>query len=526
VRDIWNPENDVRAPSLTGPLLQIEGSVREAVQRLLGVIGDTYSVRGVPQMMDFADVAVRSMAAALKAQLRGGDPDWRFPLRGLEKYVDRAGAGQATRGGWTATRATRVASMMQEIPAFDGTGFVASVSVSADGAVTKAKHTPDPRRAMFAYDYFVQMNPGFDETLLNSITQAKTIPKSSIREPRLSMIRRTIPDVGAAMVLRALDQEGYKDDAHETPRASFAYPDTRLLIWAEHVIMDLREVLNEEDGKIRGEVFSLQVESPAGGKYTAESYEALLRALEPIEFSKKTATAEAEREAQRRFNERKEYFRGLKAEYLALQQAIDPRQSAAVAACDLLVAFIRHAFDVKTWQRKARGQDVSEALAGDRRTGGRRPAAPRAPHPDDFQYAEEPAAPSLGAANDESAGAGADAEGEPAEGYTFEYTVKRHDLTWIDVHEASVIREVKAHGVDGWRAFRGTDYGGTLWKIVAGPMFHALDFSREDVDDQVVVIAPRREGGGADTSPEALRVISLLDYVKYFGVPEEAVAET
>jgi hypothetical protein len=477
--------------SITGPQLNVDMSLKTAIEDLSVFVDGAFAARSIPGIMTFATDAVAALVAVV-AQKNPKELQRKLPLRGLDELIAHGcAAGDNT---YTATHCRKVLTFLSTIPAVKNGTYVSisSPDVQVPDSPGDLVDAVDLSRASSMLDVYMYEHD-LNVKMLNLLDIAKTTKQLSLRDPYQIAMRRAIPDLGAPLVLAALAACGYREGGNEEPEMDFLNTSFVLQSWAENVLTDLRQVLAETNGDMRGELYSQYITSPTGAPYTLAEFNELSTHLVKIVIPS-NATALVRATATAEYNSDRGGYDSLRAEWKALQRNCSDLQERALHAADTVLALIRWKKAAKSWRRANEenvfGQKGLRAPPGLRRAEQQR-STPSMASPSD----------ALNAAI--------------AAGETFEegFKVPHFDLDALELTLDGRRIALAAAGLDGGREC--TAYPGVIWEICLGPLYNILDYNQEVDDCRVVVIAPRRTGGMGLDLTEA-RWITIEEYESLF----------
>lgn len=492
------PRKDVKKPasgpamSSKKPVLPASVKPEDSIGKLFAITDAAFAARGLAGVMAFADHAVLCLAEA-EIRKNPGLPAEKSVIRALEGIVLQCGV--PNRGHYTpATRGRRLIQMLEETPAVvDGQ----MVRIDRNGEFVPVEHAKEAASALAVYE---AVAGELDKEFIKDLEISKATKADSLRDPRMKKIRRTVPDLGAALVAAGLLQKGFTPTGLPVP--NFVSLNFNALNWAVKVLADLREVLSEEDETLRGWLFVTFVEGDLALDY--EQFGELSRTVAEVSVGDGASAATREK-VRARYEADKAKYDEVRAQWNALQSEFDDIQQEAINAVDEVLAFLRFKLEEKEWIANER-----QAKKGEK---GQRPEKSSEPRvvkaaPRTKTLKESTATPA-------EAIAALTASGVEVE---TEISLPTFNAEVLGIAQVALRKEFAAAGVDGGRECPA--YPGVVWEAVVGPVYHAMDLDKTEADCRIVVIAPRRPGAmGLDMS-EA-RALMVVEYEDYFSPVDE-----
>ena len=461
----------------------------ETFGKLVTILDGVFDARGLPNTAALADYAMRCFAAA--AVRRAGDqPFERAMLSTLEGVVHEVAA--MGNGNLVGTRCRRLLHMLAETPAIDENGNLVRIGTRrGEDELVVVERAKEASSAMDVWKKYSEVN----EALMGDLETAKVTKRDSLRVERLKTIRRTIPDMGSALVVAAVMASDFNGQG--MPKLAVDRLPVAIISWCINTLKDLREILAEDDEILRGQIYIgfLGEENAV----TREEYAEIVEGLARISI-RDSASQAARNQARAAYEADKAVYDGMKAEWKAIQGEIDGIQQEAVNAVDLALALFRHKLKEKEYFRAVSAERKGEPV--------RAPAEPKVLQP----QAKKPR------------------QSEVTPDQAVKALVASHSVVDVDISvpqfngaalglsEVERRKTLAAAGLDGGREC--VAYPGVVWEAVMGPLDHAMDLERNERDCRMVVIAPRRVGGlGLDLAES--RALLVEEYESYFTPIEE-----
>ena len=474
---------------LVKPVYSPAESPSDTFGKLVTILDGVFGARNLPNTAALADYAMCCFAAA--AVRRSNDQSFeRAMLSTLEGVVHEVAA--MGNGNLVGTRCRRLLHMLGETPAIDENGNLVRIGTRrGEDELVIVERAKEASSALDVWKKYSEIN----EALMGDLETAKVTKRDSLRVERLKVIRRTIPDLGSALVVAAIMAAGFNGAG--MPKLSVDRLPVAIISWCINTMKDLREILAEDDEVLRGQIYIgfLGEEN----NVTAEEYSELVEGLERISV-RDSATQAARNQARSAYEADKAVYDGMKAEWKAIQGEIDGIQQEAVNAVDLALALFRHKLKEKEYFRAVSAERKGEPV--------RTPAEPKVLQPQAKKPRQSEVTPN-----------------QAVQALVASHTVVDVDISVPQFNGAALgLSEVErrktlaAAGLDGGREC--VAYPGVVWEAVMGPLDHAMDLERNERDCRMVVIAPRRVGGmGLDLADA--RALLVEEYESYFTPIEE-----
>lgn len=470
------------------PVLAKSMNPEQTIGQLVAIIDGAFAGRGFYNVMAFADHALACIGAA-ELRKHEGLPEEKSVIRALEQVVTQCGV--AAHGAYVAaTRGRRLISMLEETP---GVADGKLVRITPKGELVAVER---PRDAANALAVFETVGGATNQHFIRDLEIAKATKADSLRDPKMKKLRRTSPDLGAALVVAALQQKGFTKTG--LPLPNFVGMGFNALNWSIKVLADLREVLGTDEENTRARLFLTHMDGDLAMDY--DQLRELQKAVSEVTVGEAASATERAR-AKERYEADKATYDAAIAKWKALQLQLEEAQQESINAVDDILAFMRHKLNEKEWlaneragSDKEKGRDVKPAANAEPRVVA---PAPRV---------KQPKAVSTATPKDALAEVSRTTEIETE----MSLPVARLDV--IEIATVELRKEFKAAGIDGPREC--VIYPGVIWESVIGPIRHAMDIG-DDHDDSVVIIAPRRAGGlGLDMAES--RVLMVKEYQDFF----------
>lgn len=471
------------------PELVLDVRMDETFGKLAAVIEAVFSARGFDNVMAFTENAITCLAAD---EARKGDlPMDKALLRVMEYLLNQCGAGPAQR--LNALRCKRLLTILDTVPAMDG-GNMVRLKGETLIPVERAK---DATSALAVYTAFA----GLDVAFLEKLDLVKTTPKDSLRDKKLRRMRDTVPDLGAALIVAAINAGGFARTSG-MPLVNMVRTNFPTMVWLENLLKDLRKVIGEDDEILRGEILVEFVDGE--NSMSSDEFAELTSGLKEIMVAD-DATAFERARADTVYKADKQKFDVLKAEWTAIQNELDAVQQDAVGIVDAALALIRHKKSEKDWVRAQDKESTTpRARSGSSEDRGNKTIAPAA---------KRVRPPKVTSANTPDQGAFEAQLG----GVEVEVSVPRFNAESFGISRAIRQDIVKGASLDGvWEC---AAYAGVVWEVVM-IADHAMDLDRVMSDCTMVVIAPRRVGGmGVDIAES--RALLKDEFEQFFTAVQE-----
>ena len=456
-----------------------------AVGKLGSIVNVVYAVRGLPGIINKAEIALASAGSEMLRQYPELSPA-KALSRGLDRIVAEAATGSG--GSLQVTRPKRVMSAMDDVPAVSGLG--GSMLRRSRKQPNELEETDRIKDAVSARDVADLAEGTEGHAFLTQLDVAKVSKLQSLRgNERYLFLRRTVPDIGVALLVAMLLQGDFNQRGF--PLIDLAWSHMSTLRWAECVLRDTRVVLEEEDSDLRVDVFAHFLDNGA------ERALVVREELRDVQVTEATTPFNRAR-AHKLFRENPAHWEALSAEYSEIHRKIDDLQGEAIQVVDDVLALVRWRIAEKEEYMQRRNAERNRTVA---------PVASDAPRV---------VAPTTRESYFSSTRTPVEAVAkvrEEADVEMDEMRVPTFNASVISLNEVANKKKLEQAGLDGPREC--AVYPGVVWEAVLGPLYHAMDLDKNQPDAWTVVIAPRRVGGmGVDMSDA--RLLTVGEYEDYF----------
>jgi hypothetical protein len=463
------------------PTYRPQVSPQEFIGQLAAIVDAIFTAKGFPNSLAFAD----NIIMCLMAEAQRKDPNLikeKAPLRALETIIMNCSAGSDDN---FFTRNKRLLRMLADTPAVDNTGNLVKIR---GNELVDAKHVKEAVSCLTLYKAYTDL----DDEFLCRLEVAKTTKIHSLRTPDLRKMRLTTPDIGCALLVAALQINGYTKNS--MPIADLVRTNFPALMYMESVIKDLYRIIAEDNEFLRGENLCTFIEGQS--LFPLDYYVKLANDYKSINV-KDNMTADERKVVQDFiYTCDVDFVKNTIAQWKLLQRELDAIQQEALGICSNMLALIRHKKNEKEWYRQNdnRPRDETGKLIDNKKDKTKvvQPATKVEPKKSDFTP------------NEATAFVGEiDAD----------INIPRFNISALDLSEVTRKKQLVNAGIDGARVCDA--YPGVIWEAIMGPLDHIFDFDRSETECRMVVIAPRRVNGlGLDL--DDARSLLVEDYESFF----------
>ena len=461
----------------------------ETFGKLVTILEGVFGARGLPNTAALADYTVRCLEATVARRVAGQsfERSMASALEGLVHEVAAIGSGNLV-----GTRCRRLLALLSETPAINEAGQLVRIGTRrGEDELVVVERAKEASSAKAVWEKYSEIN----EALMGDLETAKLTKKDSLHIERLKVIRRTIPDMGSALVVAAIMAAGFNSQG--MPKLAIDRLPLPIINWSINTLRDLRDILSEDDEVLRGQIYIGFLGEDLA--ITPEGFDELASALAGISV-RDSATAQARAKARAVYEADRARYDAMKADWKAIQGEIDGIQQEAVNAVDLTLALFRHKLKEKEYFRAESAARKGEPV---RTAPEPKPLQAQARKPRQSERTPDEAVQSL-----VQSGSVVDVD----------ISVPRFNGAALGLSEVERRRALVGAGLDGAREC--VAYPGVVWEAVMGPLDHAMDLERNERDCRMVVIAPRRAGGmGLDLAES--RALLVEEYESYFAPIEE-----
>ena len=421
---------------------------------------------------------VKSLAADIKFSSSKSIHSGKVALLALEEICLKAGAGRVS--NCHATRTRRIIEIMNETPYMEDDHYARLVIVDDKTVLEECER----RDASTVLEVFEEINGKVPYEFLYKLETAKTNRVDALRRIEMKIMRGNTPDFGICMIPAVLSYNNFnKAGMPVTDIVRTNYP---TISWLTAILNDLLAVLNSAEL----EVFVPFIDN-------IDEYAELYKHVMSVKNDDGDPMIKRQR-VKALYEQNPSFYDEVRIKFKEAQDELTAIQQEAVGIVNDILELVTVKKAEKDWYRALDQRNNPEKYANTNNSS--------VSHATPVIDSSTPVEITSTATPDEAfASLGADVD--------VEIGIPRFNAAALGFSELERKEALGAIGLDGPRACEA--YPGVIWEAVVGPIDHAMDLSRKEVDCRMVVIAPRRVGGmGVDMNQ--VRVLLVDDYEAYF----------